>query len=536
MHLLPRRPLLLLTILALAGAARPVCAEDVPVGESVRLFLEAHTIEVRRRHAADIGGGKPDFARVAALLAEGRSYGKDVQTGWLERTQLCSDGKERPYLLYVPADYDPTRRYRLVVELHGGVSRPALPSLEDLRGVRQMRGDHAEQHGYLLAIPAGEKKAEWWTDVGASNVLGIVAAVKRELNVDENLVFATGFSDGGSGSYYLALAHPTPFAGFEPLSGHVGVAAAGGLEVHLRGLRNKPIYAVNTDQDGLYPSAALKPVADAIQALGAPFVWREITGFGHDPSYLATEREPIWAWEQKVRRTPHPTTIVWEGTASAPSRVHGLGRVRVAARPGGEAAFPDVNPLLPPGRPKLGINLDPEFTGEGVRIASVMKGSPAEAAGFETGDVIVGFDDAKITGPRDLRAALGAKKPGDGVRVKAKRGEAVVEKTATFPDAKPEPAFERGALWGAIEIVQKGNAFAVTTRDVAGFDLWLGVGAVDFAAPVVVTVNGTEVFQKVVAPDLGFLLERAVEDDDRTMLYGAGLSIEVPPPAQKSQK
>jgi len=395
-----------------------------------------------------------------------------------------------------------------------------------------MRGDHAEQHGYLLAIPSGEKKAEWWTDVGASNVLGIVAAAKRELNVDENLVFATGFSDGGSGSYYLALAHPTPFAGFEPLNGHVGVAAAGGLEVHLRGLRNKPIYAVNTDQDGLYPSAALEPVADAIQALGAPYVWRELTGFGHDPSYLATEREPIWAWEQKVTRTPHPTTIVWEGTASAPSRVHGLGRVVVAEREGG-SAFPDVNPLLPPGRPKLGITLDQEFTGEGVRIAAVAKGSPAEAAGLEAGDVLVGFDDAKIAGPRELRTALGAKKPGDGVRLKARRGEAVVEKTATFPDAKPEPAFQRGAPWGAIEIVQKGNAFAVTTRNVSGFELWLGLGTLDFAAPVVVTVDGREAFRGIVAHDLAFLLERAVEDDDRTMLYGAGLSIEVPAPAQK---
>ncbi len=535
MTLLPRRPLLLLTTLALAlaGVARPAGAEDDPIRAQVRAFLDAPTPDARAKAVAAIVAGKPDVARVAALLAEGRAYRKDVTTAWLERTQRCSDGKDRPYLLYVPADYDPARRYRLVVELHGGVSRPALPSVEDLDGVKQLRGDHAEQHGYLLAIPAGEKKAEWWTDVGASNVLGIVAATKRELNVDENLVFATGFSDGGSGSYYLALTHPTPFAGFEPLNGHVGVAAAGGLEVHLRGLRNKPIYAVNTDQDGLYPSAALKPVAEAIKVLGAPFVWREIAGFGHDPSYLATEREPIWAWEQKVSRTPHPTTIVWEGTASAPSRVHGLGRVTVAAHLGGEAAFPDVNPLLPPGRPKLGINLDPEFSGEGVRIASVLKGSPAEAAGLEAGDVLVGFDDAKIAGPRDLRAAIGAKKPGDAVRLKARRGEAILEKTATFPEAKPEPAFQRGALWGAIEIVQKGNAFTVSTRNVAGFELWLGMGTLDFAAPVVVTVDGREAFRGVVAPDRAFLLERAAEDDDRTMLYGARLRLDVPPPAAK---
>ncbi len=534
MPLLPRRPLLLCTLaaLGLAGAARPARAEDDPVATGVRRLLDAPTVETRRRLAADLVAAKPDFARVADALAAGRAYRKDVSTGWLERTQRCPDGKDRPYLLYVPRDYDPARRYRLVVELHGGVGRPALLTHEELGGLKELRGAHAEEHGYLLALPTGERKAEWWTDVGVGNVLGIVAAAKRELNVDENRVFVTGFSDGGSGSFYLALTHPTPFAGFEPLNGHVGVAAAGGLEVHLRGLRNKPIYAVNTDQDGLYPSAALKPVADAIQALGAPFVWREIKGFGHDPSYLETERAPIWAWEQQVVRTPHPTTIVWEGTAAAPSRVHGLGRVRVAPRAGGEAAFPDVNPLLPPGKPKLGVTVDQEFTGEGVRVTAIARGSPAASAGVETGDVIVGLDDAKIAGFRDLRAALGAKQPGDAVRVKVRRGDAVLEKTATFPDAKPEPAFERGATWGAIELTQQGNAFTVTTRNVEGFDLWLGVGAVDFAAPVVVTVNGAEVFRKVVAKDVAFLLERALEDDDRTMLYGAGVSIDVPPAAK----
>lgn len=534
MALLPRRPLLLLafTVLALVSATSPAHAEEPALAARVRAFLDAKTVEARQQLAAGIVAEKPDFARVADALAVGRTYRKDVPTGWLERTQRCADGKDRPYLLYVPPDYDPARRYRLVVELHGGVSRPVLPSYEDLEGLKQLRGAHAEQNGYLLALPAGEKQAEWWTDVGASNVLGIVAATKREYDVDENLVFATGFSDGGSGSYYLALTHPTPFAGFEPLNGHVGVAAAGGLEVHLRGLRNRPIYAVNTDQDGLYPSAALKPVAEAVQALGAPFVWREVTGFGHDPSYLATERAPIWAWEQKVTRSAHPATIVWEGTATAPSRVHGLGRVTVAARPGGAATFPDVNPLLPPGRPKLGITIDQEFTGPGVRIAEVTKGSPAESAGLEKGDVIVGLDAADVQGPRDLRTALGAKKPGDGVRLRARRGETVLEKEATLPDVKPEPAFERGATWGAIELTQKGNVFTASTRNVAGFELWLGVGTVDFAAPVTVTVDGTEVFRKVVAPDLAFLLERAAEDDDRTMLYGASLRIELPTPAK----
>ena len=81
---------------------------------------------------------------------------------------------------------------------------------------------------------------------------------------------------------------------------------------------------------------------------------------------------------------------------------------------------------------------------------------------------------------------------------------------------------------GAIEVVQTGNRFAATCGNVGAFDLWLGVGTVDFAQPVVVEVNGAEVHRGPVTPDVAFLLERAAEDDDPTMLYGARLEVRVP--------
>jgi len=71
-------------------------------------------------------------------------------------------------------------------------------------------------------------------------------------------------------------------------------------------------------------------------------------------------------------------------------------------------------------------------------------------------------------------------------------------------------------------------AFAATTWNVASFDLQLGAGTVDLAAPVTVTVNGKEAFRAIVPPDLPFLLSRAAADDDRTMLYTAYVTVRVP--------
>ena len=127
----------------------------------------------------------------------------------------------------------------------------------------------------------------------------MIQGVKRDYNVDENLVVATGFSDGASGSYYLALTHPTPFAAFVPLNGHLAVTQAGGLQTHLLNLLNKPLYVVNTENDSLYPSASVKPLVEALQELGADLVWRDIPEFTHNPMYLPQERPAIWTWLQQ---------------------------------------------------------------------------------------------------------------------------------------------------------------------------------------------------------------------------------------------
>ena len=59
-------------------------------------------------------------------LRQGRSYPADTKKGWHVFTNACSDGKNRPYHVYVPKGYDPARKHPAIVSLHGGVGRPNL--------------------------------------------------------------------------------------------------------------------------------------------------------------------------------------------------------------------------------------------------------------------------------------------------------------------------------------------------------------------------------------------------------------------------
>jgi hypothetical protein len=81
---------------------------------------------------------------------------------------------------------------------------------------------------------------------------------------------------------------------------------------------------------------------------------------------------------------------------------------------------------------------------------------------------------------------------------------------------------------GRVDIRRKGNTFDAIVRDVAAFTLLLSPDAIDFTRPVVVTVNGKQVFSGAVKQDGVTLMRWAARDNDRTALYAAELKITVP--------
>lgn len=88
--------------------------------------------------------------------------------------------------------------------------------------------------------------------------------------------------------------------------------------------------------------------------------------------------------------------------------------------------------------------------------------------------------------------------------------------------------FQHTKRSGRVDIRRNGNTFDAIVRDVASFTILLSPDAIDFGKPVVVTVNGQQVFGGAVKKDLGALLRWAAVDNDRTSLYGAALKIAVP--------
>lgn len=90
------------------------------------------------------------------------------------------------------------------------------------------------------------------------------------------------------------------------------------------------------------------------------------------------------------------------------------------------------------------------------------------------------------------------------------------------------PLYLRSRPSGRVDVVRRGNAFEAKTRGVQQFTLLLSPDVVDFSKPVRVTVNGRAAFEGTVRKDVATLVNWAARDNDRTMLYGAEITVTVP--------
>jgi hypothetical protein len=78
-----------------------------------------------------------------------------------------------------------------------------------------------------------------------------------------------------------------------------------------------------------------------------------------------------------------------------------------------------------------------------------------------------------------------------------------------------------------VEAEIDGNTIRVTTANVRSLRLLLNDRMVDLSRPVVVRLNGLEVFRKTVSRSWSFLLEKA-RLLDREMLFATEIVLEVP--------
>jgi polyhydroxybutyrate depolymerase len=129
---------------------------------------------------------------------------------------------DRSYILHAPAGIDLGRGTPVVLASHG-----ATPSFVDAAishaAITEME-PHAEEHGYVLVLPRARvfDDTAYWPAMPEGQadidfIEAVLTELDEELDIDEDAIYATGFSSGGYFAYLLAAERPGLIAGIAPV-------------------------------------------------------------------------------------------------------------------------------------------------------------------------------------------------------------------------------------------------------------------------------------------------------------------------------
>ena len=129
----------------------------------------------------------------------------------------------RSYLVHLPADYDPAEPWPLILTFHGwGQNGQSLATATHFDAARAIS---IYPDGAPSKAPNQNKKA--WAPAPYANTSGgedlefvdeIINSARRTWNIDNNQLFAVGFSNGGGFAQYLACQRPAQFQAIATVS------------------------------------------------------------------------------------------------------------------------------------------------------------------------------------------------------------------------------------------------------------------------------------------------------------------------------
>lgn len=154
------------------------------------------------------------------------------------RERTSSGGEFLKYVIYVPKNLEPGRKYPFAVYLHGlcdeCTTQERILKESGLRWWHEYDKDVQQEPTFLLA-PVGDTRG-WTSPVRRQAVFEIIDSMLQEFPIDQQRIYLMGFSLGGAGVWNYLQARPGFFAAAQP-------QALSGRDLDPEVLKNTPIWA-----------------------------------------------------------------------------------------------------------------------------------------------------------------------------------------------------------------------------------------------------------------------------------------------------
>lgn len=235
----------------------------------------------------------PPF-RLAATLAPGQFNGRT----------FTEDGVVFRYQLFLPHDYDPSKKWPVVVAVHGSAEKGSdgmKPLNVGVGKVVQARAASFPAVVLLPQVPMEGKILDW-----TPAFTHLVDSVVHEVHGDPDRVYLTGISMGGLLAYDMVLKHPGKYAALVTVSAPVVIQPTPDRASRLPSSESHPLVARALGRtpvwifQGAHDEAALasesRHLVSALQAAKVPVTYTEYADGNHAVWDRAYQTPELWTW------------------------------------------------------------------------------------------------------------------------------------------------------------------------------------------------------------------------------------------------
>lgn len=226
-----------------------------------------------------------------------------LPAGFQEKIYLDQSGEHR-YLIFVPLDYTPNKKWPVVMFLHGAGQKGTDGIRPAIAGLGTALANNPQQP-FIALFPqcenmSGRHLTCWLADSEDSQrALAMLREMEQEYSIDPQNRIISGWSMGGYGAWSLGAAYPELWAGILSISG-----GQTEKEVPLQALADSkiPVWAVHGAQDNLISADAHQQMVEQLNTLGGQGTFTLVEEAGHGVWQYLFSDPKVMNW----LANPHP--------------------------------------------------------------------------------------------------------------------------------------------------------------------------------------------------------------------------------------
>lgn len=190
-----------------------------------------------------------------------------------------SDNTYQPYTLKLPKDYDSSKKYPLLVFLHGSGQDE-----QNILDLPRSNGSYIE-----LAPFARDKYYAFAHEYSQKDIMEAIGDVQRNFSVNDQCIVIAGFSMGGYGALRTFYENPGMYKGVAVFAGHPNLANEW-MDGHypnflddnyLKVFKGVPVFIYHGDKDAGLDINLMKEAGEKLEKVGAELTLAFVPEKGH---------------------------------------------------------------------------------------------------------------------------------------------------------------------------------------------------------------------------------------------------------------